>query len=127
MFLSVHHHFILRSVMFPPAHKTQNGQVQYALLSAARLSVHLNAHQLLSYHGPRHCAIFHTMMAPKTELLYPCQHYAGKPPLVSHLQMTIKYIHSYILLENHPVSHLTIKYIHSYIMVENDPLLTVFK
>jgi hypothetical protein len=30
--------------------------------------------------------------------------YAGEPPLVSHLQMSIKYIHSYIMLENHPLS-----------------------
>jgi hypothetical protein len=47
--------------------------------------------------------IFHTMLASETEL-YTCQHYAGEPPLVSHLQMTIKYIHSYIMLENHPLS-----------------------
>jgi len=62
--------------------------------------------------------------------IYSQLHYAGKQTLVSHLQRTIIYIQSYIMLENHPfVSHLqmTIKYIHSYIMLENHSLSAICK
>ena len=97
------------SIMFPPPQKTKNTPYfQYPVHLCIRMHTNRCHVMVTTQPYPRPCVIFHTMLASKTELLYSCQHYVGEPPHVSHLQMAIKYIHSYIMLENHPLSAICI-------------------
>ena len=90
--------------MFPPPQKTENTPYfQYPVHLC--IWMHTNRCHIMvkTQPCPKPCVILHTVLASKIELLYSCQHYAGEPPLVSRLYMTIKYICSYIMLENHPL------------------------